>query len=66
MRPTVEDYCQRCAVCKRSKAPRHKPYGTLSSLPVPEYKWSDLTLDFVEGLLLVGIGTEQYATQSWR
>ena len=50
MRPMVEDYCQRCAICKRSKAPRHKPYGTLSSLPIPEYKWSDLTLDFIEGL----------------
>lgn len=50
MRAKTEEYCQRCPVCKRSKAPRHKPYGQLSPLPVLEFKWSDITLDFVEGL----------------
>lgn len=50
MRARVEEYCERCAVCRRSKAARHKPYGTLSPLPVPEYKWSEFTMDFVVSL----------------
>lgn len=50
MRARVEDYCQRCTVCRRSKVAQHRPYGTLSSLPVPEFKWSDITMDFIESL----------------
>ena len=50
MRAQVKEYCETCAICKRSKAPRHKPYGKLSSLPIPEFKWADLTMDFVTGL----------------
>lgn len=50
MRARVENYYQRCAVCKRSKAARHRLYGTLSFLSIPEYKWSEITLDFVVSL----------------
>ena len=50
MREQVKEYCETCAICKRSKAPRHKLYGTLSSLSISEYKWADLTMDFVTGL----------------
>ena len=50
MRAQVKEYCETCTICKRSKAPRHKPYGKLSSLPIPEFKWADLTMDFVTGL----------------
>ena len=50
MRQLVREYCESCAVCKRSKAPRHKPYGDLQSLPIPEFRWADLTMDFVTGL----------------
>ena len=50
MRQFVREYCESCAICKRSKAPRHKPYGELRSLPIPEYKWADITMDFVTGL----------------
>ena len=50
MRQFVKEYCESCAVCKRSKAPRHRPYGELRSLPIPEYKWADISMDFVTGL----------------
>lgn len=50
MRAKVEEYCEKCAVCQRSKAARHKPYRTFSPLPVPEYKWSEITMDFVISL----------------
>lgn len=50
IRAKVENYCQRCAICRQSKAARHRPYGTLSSLLIPAFKWSDLTMNFIEGL----------------
>ena len=50
MREAVEDYILSCVICKRSKAPRHRQHGQLSSLPIPTHKWKDLTMDFVPGL----------------
>lgn len=50
MRKSVEDYIQACAICKRSKAPRHKPHGKLSPLPIPTHKWKDLSMNFFTGL----------------
>ena len=50
MRQQVKEHCETCAVCKRSKASRHKPYGELSPLPIPEFKWADISMDFVTGL----------------
>lgn len=47
MRQVVREYCESCAICKRSKAPRHKPYGELQPLSTPEFKWTDLTMNFV-------------------
>ena len=41
---------RRCNVCLTSKAVRHKLYGQLQSLPVPTYRWKDLSIDFVTGL----------------
>ena len=39
-----------CDVCMASKAVHHKPYGDLQSLPVPTYRWKDLSMDIVTGL----------------
>ena len=50
MRVDVEKYVQGCDICMSSKAQRHKPYGSLQSLPVPTHKWKDLSMDFVTGL----------------
>lgn len=35
----VADYCKSCTTCKQSKTLRHKPYGTLQQLPIPERPW---------------------------
>jgi hypothetical protein len=47
----VQDYCKSCTTCMCSKAQRHKPYGTLQQLPVPEKPWSSISMDFIEQLL---------------
>ena len=46
----VVEYVKSCAVCQRNKAPRHLPYGQLSSLPVPSSPFEELTMDFITGL----------------
>ena len=50
LRHDVDNYVKGCDVCLASKAVRHKLYGDLQSLPVPTYRWKDLSMDFVTGL----------------
>ncbi len=50
LRRDVEAYVKRCDVCLALKTVRHKSYGDLQSLPVPTYRWKDLSMDFVTGL----------------
>ena len=49
----VEDYIKGCDICLTSKAVQHKLYGNLQSLPVSIYRWKDLSMDFVTGLLIL-------------
>jgi len=39
-----------CDLCKKSKAPRHKPYGKLRPLQIPDAPWHSVSLDFITGL----------------
>ena len=50
MRTFVKDYCNSCTTCKRSKAPRHKPYGLLKQLPIPARPWDSISMDFITQL----------------
>ncbi len=46
----VEAYVKSCDVCLASKAVCHKPYGDLQLLPVPTYRWKNLSMEFVTSL----------------
>ena len=50
LRTFVQHFCNSCTTCKRAKAPRHKPYGFLKQLPVPERPWNSISMDFIEQL----------------
>ncbi|KAF4546986.1 Transposon Tf2-5 polyprotein-like protein 3 [Elsinoe fawcettii] len=50
MRKDVEQYVQTCAVCQRRKARRHRPYGELQALPMPDRPWQEITMDFITDL----------------
>src|SRR4029077_9189509 len=39
IRTFVKDYVSSCTTCTRAKVPRHKPFGLLKQLPVPECPW---------------------------
>ena len=49
----VKNYMKECNICPALKAVWHKLYGNLQSLPVPIYRWKDLLIDFVIGLLIL-------------
>ena len=40
----------KCDVCCRVKAEHLKPVRTLQPLPIPAWKWEDITMDFIIGL----------------
>jgi hypothetical protein len=50
LRSFVQEFCKSCVTCMRSKSQRHKPYGFLRQLPVPELPWNSISMDFIEQL----------------
>ena len=46
----VQQFCKSCVTCMRSKPQRHKPYGFLKQLPIPERPWNSISMDFIEKL----------------
>ncbi|XP_073137223.1 uncharacterized protein [Henckelia pumila] len=39
-----------CLTCQQVKAKHQRPVGLLKTLPIPEWKWENITMDFVVGL----------------
>jgi Integrase zinc binding domain len=50
LRTFVKEFCKTCVTCLRSKSPRHRPYGLLKQLPIPERPWNSISMDFIEKL----------------
>ena len=50
IRDMVKEYCRTCVDCARAKPRRHKPYGKLKQLPIPERPWNSISMDFIEKL----------------
>jgi hypothetical protein len=48
----VVRYVSECDTCRKVKADYMKPGGLLQPLSVPEWKWDDISMDFIVGLLL--------------
>ena len=46
----VAKWVSQCDVCQLVKAEHQVPSGLLRSLPIPEWKWDMITMDFVVGL----------------
>ena len=51
LRTDVQQFCKSCVTCMRSKPQRHKHYGSLKQLPIPERPWNSISMDFIEKLL---------------
>ncbi|KAL0551919.1 hypothetical protein IC582_011012 [Cucumis melo] len=50
MKREVAEFVSRCLVCRHIKAPRQKPAGLLQPLSIPEWKWENVSMDFITGL----------------
>jgi len=50
IRDDVQKFCKSCITCMRSKPQRHRPYGSLQQLPIPERPWNSISMDFIEKL----------------
>ena len=50
MKREITKYVSECDVCQRVKANHLKVAGTLQPLPIPSWKWEDISMDFIVGL----------------
>ena len=54
MKRDVSEFVTKCLVCQRVKAEHQVPSGVLQPIRIPEWKWDQITMDFVVGLPLTG------------
>eukprot|EP00253_Pinus_taeda_P006262 PITA_06262 len=50
MKKSIVEYLARCLECQQIKAEHQHPAGLLQPLPVPEWKWEIISMDFITGL----------------
>jgi hypothetical protein len=50
MKIEIARYVARCDTCRRVKAIHMKIAGPLQSLPIPTWKWEDISMGFIVGL----------------
>ena len=50
MKREIAEFVARCDVCQRVKAEHQRPAGLLQPLPIPEWKWEEVGMDFITGL----------------
>ncbi|GKU88114.1 hypothetical protein SLEP1_g2415 [Rubroshorea leprosula] len=49
MKKDVAELVAKCMTCQVVKAEHQKPAVELQPLPIPEWKWEEVTMDFVLG-----------------
>jgi hypothetical protein len=52
MKVDIAKYVSECDTCSRIKASHLKTAGTLQPLPIPSWKWDDISMDFIVGFPL--------------
>ena len=50
MKREIAECVAKCLVCQQVKPERQRPGGLLRPLPIPEWKWEHITMDFLFGL----------------
>jgi hypothetical protein len=50
MKREIAKYVSECDTCQRIKASHLTVSGTLQPLPIPSWKWEDISMDFIVGL----------------
>nr|GEU99056.1 putative reverse transcriptase domain-containing protein [Tanacetum cinerariifolium] len=50
MKADIATYVSKCWTCVRVKAKHQRPSGLLVQPPIPEWKWDNITMDFITKL----------------
>uniref|UniRef100_A0A2N9EM84 Reverse transcriptase n=1 Tax=Fagus sylvatica TaxID=28930 RepID=A0A2N9EM84_FAGSY len=50
MKREIAQFVEQCLTCQQVKVEHQRPSGLLQSLPIPEWKWEHISMDFVSGL----------------
>lgn len=50
MKRDIVQFVYSCLICQRSKVEHQKLYGLMQPLEIPEWKWDNISMDFVTGL----------------
>ena len=49
MKRYVTEYVSKCLTCQQVKDEHQVPTGLLNPLPIPQWKWDNITMDFLSG-----------------
>ena len=52
MKNDISEYVSKCLTCQKVKSEHQVPFGLLNPLPIPQWKWNNITMDFVSGFPL--------------
>jgi hypothetical protein len=50
MKRAIAEYVALCDNCQRVKAEQQRPTGLLQPLKIPQWKWEEISMDFIVGL----------------
>lgn len=50
MKKEIATFVYSCLTCQKSKIEHQNPSGLMHSLSIPEWKWDNISMDFVSGL----------------
>ena len=50
MKKEIAEFVSKCLVCQQVKPEKQLPKGLMQPLPIPEWKWENISMDFVTGL----------------
>ena len=50
MKKEFASFVSRCLTCQQVKAEHQRSAGKIQLLPIPVWKWENITMDFVTGL----------------
>ena len=52
MKRDVTEYVSKCLMCQQVKAEHQVLTGLLKPLPIPQFKWDNISIDFVSSFPL--------------
>ena len=52
MKNDISEYVSKCLTCQQVKIEHQVPSGLLNPLPIPQWKWANISMDFVSGFPL--------------